>query len=99
MASAEYFALFPYLLSIGCALILARRSTNWRIRLLSFTVGLVPLCQTVQLLGRNRIWITKEVAEITEPLELLVGALLLTAIYLLQKENLDRKKTDVSLRI
>jgi hypothetical protein len=94
-----YFALVAYVLTMVCSLILARRSSNWRIRLLSFTVGLLPLCQAVQLLGRNQIWISREVAEITEPLELLVCALCLTAIYLLQKENVDRKKTDASLRI
>jgi hypothetical protein len=92
-------ALLAYLLSVFCALVLARRSSNWRIRLLALTIGLLPLCQAVILLGRHQIWLGTEVAEIAESLELLVGALSLTAIHLLNKENGDRRNTDVRLRV
>jgi hypothetical protein len=92
-------ALFAYLLSVVCALVLAKRSSNWRIRLLAFTIGLLPLCQAVILLGRHQIWLTTEVAEIAESMELLIGALSLTAIHLLNKENSDRRHTDVRLRV
>jgi hypothetical protein len=53
----------------------------------------------VVLLGRHHIWLSTEVAETAESLELLVGALSLTAIHLLNKENGDRHNTDVRLRI
>ena len=92
-------ALLAYLLSVFCSLILARRSSNWRIRLLALTIGMLPLCQAVILLGRHRVWLSTEVAEVAESLELLVGALSLTAIHLLNKENGDRRNTDVLLRV
>ena|ERR1700722_12408862 len=92
-------ALLAYLLSVFCSLVLARRSSNWRIRLLALTIGMLPLCQAVILLGRHQVWLSTEVAEVAESLELLVGALSLTAIHLLNKENGDRRNTDVLLRV
>jgi hypothetical protein len=91
-------ALFSYLLSVGCSVVVAKRSTNWRIRLLALTVGLLPLCQAVIILGRHQIWLSIEAAEMAESLELLVGALCLTSIHLLNKENGDRRNTDARLR-
>ena len=92
-------ALFAYLLSVICSMLVAKRSSNWRIRLLALTVGLLPLCQAVVLLGRHQIWLSTEVAEMAESMELLVGALSLTAIHLLNKENADRRNTDAILRV
>jgi hypothetical protein len=92
-------ALLAYALSVACALVVAKRSSNWRIRLLAFTVALLPLCQAVILLGRHEIWLGTEAADMAESLELLVGALCLTAIHLLNKENGDRKNTDARLRV
>ncbi len=92
-------ALLAYLLSVFCSLILAKRSSNWRIRLLALTIGMLPLCQAVILLGRHQVWLSTQVAEVAESLELLVGALSLTAIHLLNKENGDRRNTDVLLRV
>jgi hypothetical protein len=92
-------ALLAYLLSVACALVVAKRSSNWRIRLLAFTVGMLPLCQTVILLGRHQIWLSIDTAEMAESLELLVGALCLTATHLLNKENGNRKNTDARLRV
>jgi hypothetical protein len=92
-------ALFAYLLSVVCSLVVAKRSSNRRIRLLALTVGLLPLCQAVIILGHNQIWLGTEVAEMAESLELLVGALSLTAIHLLNKENGDRRETDLRLRV
>jgi hypothetical protein len=66
---------------------------------LALTVGLLPVCQAVILLGRHQIWLGAEFAEMAESLELLVGALCLTAIHLLNKENGDRRNTDVRLRV
>jgi len=92
-------ALFAFSLSIICSLVVAKRSSNRRIRLLALTVGLLPLCQAVVLLGRHHVWLGTEVAEVAESLELLVGALCLTAIHLLNKENGDRHNTDLRLRV
>jgi len=92
-------ALLAYGITIVCALVVAKRSSNWRIRLLAFTVGLLPLCQAVVLLANNQIWLGHQAARTAESLELLVSALCLTAIHLLNKENRDRKGTDVRLRV
>lgn len=92
-------ALFAFSLSIICSLVVAKRSSNGRIRLLALTVGLLPLCQAVVLMGRHHVWLSTEVAEVAESLELLVGALCLTAIHLLNKENADRRSTDLRLRV
>jgi hypothetical protein len=93
------FALFVYALSAICSIVVSKRSSNWRIRLLALTVGLLPFCQAVVLLGKHQIWISAQVGEIAEMLELLVGALCLTAIHLLNRENKDRKNTDAKLRV
>ena len=92
-------ALLAYAITIVCALVVAKRSSNWRIRLLAFTVVLLPLCQAVVLLANNQIWLGHQAASTAESLELLVSALCLTAIHLLNKENRDRKGTDVRLRV
>jgi hypothetical protein len=92
-------AIFAYVVTMICSLAVARRSTNWRIRLLAFTVGLLPFCQAVVLLGANHIWLSDQAAKTAQGLELLVCALCLTAIHLLNKENRDRKVTDERLRV
>jgi hypothetical protein len=92
-------ALVAYLLTIATSLLVARRSSNWRIRLLALTVGLLPLCQVVILLGNNHIWLTGQVAQIAEILQLLVSALCLTSVHLINIENGDRKSTDARLRV
>ena len=66
---------------------------------MALTVGLLPLCQAVVLLGHHQIWLTTEVAEIAETLELLVSALCLTSLHLLNKENRERRNTDARLRV
>jgi len=92
-------ALFAYVVTMLCALVVAKRSTNWRIRLLALTVGMLPLCQAVVLLASNHLWLSDQVAETAQGFELLVCALCLTAIHLLNKENRDRKHTDIRLRV
>jgi hypothetical protein len=99
MSLSVGLALFAYLLSVVCALVVSKRSSNRRIRLLALTVSLLPLCQTLVLLGRHQIWLSTEIAEMAESFELLVGALCLTAIHLLNRENSDRRNTDVRLRV
>ena len=92
-------ALFAYFVTTVCSLVVAKRSVNWRIRLLALTVGLLPLCQMVVLVARQHIWMVQEVAPIAEDLELLICALCLTSVHLLSRENADRKNTDSKLRV
>jgi hypothetical protein len=92
-------ALFAYVLTMLTAVVVARRSSNWRIRLLALTVGLLPLCQSVVLLGRTGVWLTVEVAQTAEMLELLLSALCLTSVHLLNRENVDRRSTQARLRV
>jgi hypothetical protein len=98
MSFAVSSALFAYLLTVVCSIVVSKRSSNSRIRLLALTVGLLPLCQALVLLGRHQI-LGPEVAETVESLELLVGALSLGAIHLLNRENADRRTTDKRLRV
>lgn len=99
MTISGWAAFAAYGLTVTCSVVVAKRSSNWRIRLLAYTIGLLPLCQAVSLLGRNKVWITSEVGQVVEMLELLVSALSLTSIHLLNRENGDCKKTDVRLRV
>ena len=92
-------ALFAYAMTMVCSVVVARRSSNWRIRLLAYTVGLLPLSQAMGLLAENHIWLTAQVGHIAQSMELLVSALCLTAIHLLNRENRDRKGTDARLRV
>jgi len=91
--------LVAFLLTGFCALVIARRSSNWRIRMLALTVGLLPLCQSVILLSRHGIWVSQDIARIGDALELLVSALCLTSVHLLSRENRDRRKTDANTRL
>jgi len=92
-------ALFANVMTFVCALIVAKRSSNWRIRLLAFAMGLLTLCQATALLGNHQIWINSEVGHTAESLELLVSAVCLTVLHLLNTENRDRRKTDARLRV
>jgi hypothetical protein len=92
-------ALFAYVATMLTSIIVAKRSSNWRIRLLALTVGLLPLCQSVVLLGTHGIWLTSEVAQTAQMLELLVSALCLTSVHLLNRENVDRRSTQARLRV
>lgn len=90
MPARGWFELVAYVLTLACSVVLAKRSADWRIRLLAYTVGLLPLSQGAVLLAGNRAWITNEVARSAEILELLLSALCLNAIYRMNRENLDR---------
>src|SRR5580704_17930206 len=98
MSFANSAAIFAYLLTAVCSLVVSKRSSNVMIRLLALIVGFLPLCQVLVLLGRHKILGT-DIAEVAGSLELLVGALGLTAIHLLNRENGDRRSTDKRLRV
>ena len=92
-------AVFAYLVTAGCAIMLLRGSSNWRIKFLAFVVGLLPLCHAAILLSNNGVLVARVVGRISEPVELAISALCLTAVYLLCKENRERKQVDVRLRL
>ena len=94
-----FCAIFAYLVATACAIVLMKRSSNWRIRFLAFAIGLAPLCQTIILLGNQHIWITPNIGHTAESLQLSDSALCLAALHLLNRENRDRKGTDVRLRV
>ncbi len=94
-----FCAIFAYLAATACAIVLMKRSTNWRIRFLAFAIGLAPLCQSIILLGNQHIWITPDIGHTAESLQLSDSALCLAALHLLNKENRDRRGTDVRLRV
>ena len=92
-------ALVAFVLTLACSLVLAKRSSNWRIRLLVYAISLLPLSQCVVLLARNKVWITKEAGGIAEVLELFVSALCLATIQLLDWERSHHGKVDPRLRL
>jgi hypothetical protein len=94
-----FCAIFAYLVATASAIVLMKRSTNWRIRFLAFAIGLAPLCQSIILLGNQHIWITPDIGHTAESLQLSDSALCLAALHLLNKENRDRRGTDVRLRV
>jgi hypothetical protein len=99
LTSSAAFTLFAYCMTIACACVVAKRSSNWRIRLLALTIAMLPLCQGVILLGDHKIWVSAEIRDIAESMELLVSALCLTAVHLLNTENVNRKNSDARLRV
>jgi hypothetical protein len=92
-------AVFANLVTLVCAMVVAKRSSNWRIRLLALAMGLLTMCQITVTLGNHRIWLSSEVGDAAESLELLVSAICLTVLHLLNRENRDRRNTDERLRV
>jgi hypothetical protein len=92
-------AVFAYLIATGCAIVVMMRAANWRIRLLSFAIGMAPLCQSIILLGTQHIWITPNISHTAESLQLSDSALCLAALHLLNRENRDRKGSNSRLRV
>ena len=92
-------AVFAFLVTTACAIVLMKRSSNRRIRLLAFSIGLPPLCQSVILVGNHQAWIAPVIGRAAEFLELPASALCLAAVYLLNRENENRKTTDARLRV
>jgi hypothetical protein len=93
------FELFVYLATALSALLLLPRCVNWRLRLVVGTIGMQALAQSLgELRLHHPFWQTRlgSVAGITE---MFAGALALTAIYLLRRENKERKSTDARLRL
>jgi hypothetical protein len=99
MLVSAAFTLFAYGMTIACAYVVARRSSNWRIRLLAVTIAMLPLCQGVILLADHKILVNPQVRDIAESMELLVSALCLTGVHLLNRENVNRKNADARLRV
>ena len=92
-------AVFAYLMTTACCIVLMKRSTNQRIRFLAFSIGLMPLCQSIIILANHRLWVAPVAGRAAEFIQLPASALMLAAVYLLNKENADRHKTDSLLRV
>lgn len=90
---------FVYLTTALCALLLLPRSANWRLRLIIGTIGLQGLSHAVTQMRLNHPFWQSRLGTITGVVEMFAGALALTAIYLLKKENVARKSTDARLRL
>lgn len=91
--------LFVYLTTALSALLLLPRCANWRLRLIVGTIGLQCLAQSVTQLKLNHPFWQTRLASTAGVVELVGGALALTAIYLLRHENAARKSTEARLRL
>jgi hypothetical protein len=87
--------LVVHFITLCCALLMASRSQNWRLRLLACVVGLQVLVSSAAESGIAQ----GNILQVIHILQLLGDALALTAIYLLWKENRDRKTSDMALRL
>lgn len=91
--------LFVYLATALSALLLLPRSANWRLRLVVGTIGMQALAQAMGEMKVNHPFWQSRLGTLAGSVELLGGAFALTAIYLLKKENRERKSTDARLRL
>jgi amino acid transporter len=100
MTLAVLFSLIAYSLTALCSIfIIRRRISTRRLRMLMVVVGLLPLVQCLTLLRNKAIWLTSTLNTISDMTDLIVGALCLYAIYLIDVESRDRKRTDMQLRL
>jgi len=91
--------LIVYLVTALCALLLVPKSSNWRFRLLIGTIGLQALAHAASELRNHHPFWQSRLGHMTGVIEMFGGALALTAIYLLKRENRDRRSTDARLRL
>lgn len=91
--------LFVYLTTALSALLLLPRCANWRLRLIVGTIGMQALAQSVTELKLNHPFWQSRLGSLAGVIEMFGGALALTAIYLLRRENRERKSTDARLRL
>jgi len=54
MSASIASALFANLMTVVCALVVAKRSSNWRIGFLAYAMGLLSLCQILVMLVNHR---------------------------------------------
>lgn len=94
----NYLTITVNLLASGCAILLIRKGPSRRLKLLTLTVGLMALSQSMALLKAAGVCDGSS----SQPSQLhqtLTGALSLLAMYLLGLEIYDRKLTDRRLRL
>jgi PilZ domain-containing protein len=91
--------LFVYLTTALSALLLLPRCANWRSCLIVGTIGMQALAQSVMELKLNYPFWQSRLGSLAGVLEMFGGALALTAIHLLRKENEERKSIDGRVRL
>jgi len=91
--------IFAYMMTAAGAVILLERASNRRIRLLTCAVGLMPMCQALGLLRDHVGWVGPAMGNSVEMLQLAASCLSLASIHFLNRENRDRRSTDIRLRV
>ncbi|MBI3683864.1 MAG: hypothetical protein HY235_26110 [Acidobacteria bacterium] len=99
MTSTDYTTIFAYLVTSACAVTLSRRSSNWRIRLLTLVLGVVPICQLVMILSYSKAISLPTASVVAEAIQWLISVFCLSAVHLINRENTDREQTEVRLRL
>ncbi|MEK7406755.1 MAG: hypothetical protein AAB225_16890 [Acidobacteriota bacterium] len=90
---------FIYLLTTVCAVLLARRMKNWRMRLLTAVLAVMSLNQMLALLRERKIWSMPAPNEVGEFVELIVSSVFLLTIPVLEMEMRERRRTEARLRL
>lgn len=79
--------------------ILARRAVNRRIRMLSLSIVLLVACEVSSTLVKSNDANSTVVAQTIEILQLMCSGLALSFVHLLNRENRDRRNTEMRLRL
>lgn len=100
MSLAILASVAAYLLTSVCAITLVRRrSPNRHLRLLTVVIGLLPLVQVLTLLRDRALGDLVLFRQAAENIDLVMAYLCLFAIYLIDRESRDRRRTDMQLRL
>jgi len=98
MLSVIIPTLFANLATTGCALLLVRKGPTRRLKILTFTVGLMSLAQTASFFHSQGFFATG-VTGISHLHQILAAGLSLVAIIVLTREIYDRTLMDRRLRL
>lgn len=100
MSLAILASVAAYLLTSVCAITLVRRrGPNRHLRLLTVVIGLLPLVQVLTLLRDRALGDLVLFRQAAENIDLVMAYLCLFAIYLIDRESRDRRRTDMQLRL
>lgn len=98
MLSVMIPTLIANLATTGCALLMVRKGPTRRLKILTFTVGLMSLAQTASFFHSQGLYAAGVVA-ISYANQILAAGLSLVAIIVLTREIYDRAQMDRKLRL
>jgi hypothetical protein len=98
-SSATFAAVIAYGFATLSAVLLYRRSRNWRMRFISIVVGILPVVQAAKLFIEAGGWPTLGSGRMPAMAELAVAAMFLCCVLVLKRESLTQGQTEERLRL